>query len=125
MCEFCIFQKFTPNLEMTIYVLKSGVNPKNHIGRLIMVILFCQHIAPYCQFYCQLIYIHTCDINLDSESGLAGSAGKVTSTVRVSTPITATGIPPKFKFKFLVLFIKKFAENLERKKKYYQGGHVR
>ena len=48
--------------------------------------------------------VHTCDINLDSESGLAGSAGKVTSTVRVSTPITATGIPPKFKFKFLVLF---------------------
>ena len=47
--------------------------------------------------------VHTCDINLDSESGLAGSAGKVTSTVRVSTPITATGMPPKFKY--LVLFI--------------------
>ena len=78
-CEFCIFQKFAPNLVMTIYVLKSGV-------------------------------IHTCDINLDSESGLAGSAGKVTSTVRVSTPITATGIPPKFKFEFKlsVLFILNF-----------------
>ena len=89
---------------MTIYVLKSGVNPKKYTGGVMMVILFCQHIAPYCQFYCQLIYIHTCDINLDSESGLAGSAGKVTSTVRVSTPITATGIPPKFKFLVLYLF---------------------
>ena len=78
--------------------------------------------APYFQFYCQLIYIHTCDINLDSESGLAGSAGKVTSTVRVSTPITATGIPPKFKL--LVLFILNFRK-IWKEKKYYQGGHVR
>lgn len=33
-------------------------------------------------------------ITLDSESKLAGSAGKVTSTVLVSTAITPTGIPP-------------------------------
>lgn len=31
----------------------------------------------------------------DSESRLAGSAGMVTSTVRVSTHTTPTGIPPK------------------------------
>ena len=68
--------------------------------------------------------VHTCDINLDSESGLAGSAGKVTSTVRVSTPITATGIPPKFEFKFLVLFILNLRK-IWKEKKYYQDGHVR
>ena len=36
-----------------------------------------------------------CCTVLASESKLAGSAGKVNSTVRVSTAITPTGIPPR------------------------------
>lgn len=36
-----------------------------------------------------------CDTTLASESKLAGSAGKLSSTVRVSTAMTPTGIPPR------------------------------
>lgn len=36
-------------------------------------------------------------LTLDSESRLAGSAGTVSSTVRVSTAMTPRGIPPSLK----------------------------
>lgn len=41
-----------------------------------------------------MFFFDSNQLTLASESRLAGSAGNVTSTVRVSTAITPTGIPP-------------------------------